>query len=150
MSDEPTTPEFRVTLSPHQRWPRKAVREELVTSANFILPTLLSHLAAPLPLDGSHRIEIRLGAEGDDPRYHKDGEEAVVYQPAFDVAAWQEADDEASDLLMLEAVGGIVDRLAHAFRGDRRGVKNALKQAARDGFDGWRRGEAAPSLTQAA
>lgn len=136
MSDAPMTPEFTVTLSPHQRWPKKATQAEMIDGANLVLPGLLSYLEAPLPLDGARRIEIRLGSAGDDPRYQRvDETQSIVYQPAFDLEAWKAATEEEQDAHMLEALGGIVDRLAHAFRGDRRGLKKARKQAAKKGFE---------------
>lgn len=134
MQKDPSTPRVRVTVSPHSPELAPNDRKALLASARFALELLLAHLDEEVPLDGASKIEVRLGANGPDPRYERVGSRSVVYQVAFDYAAWAEAGASERDGLMLEALVAILDRVAQAFRCRRAPLKDAARRAVRAKF----------------
>lgn len=134
-SDETTIPELSISLSPHASLPKGMKKTTVVAEAEFILELLTATLPVDMPLDGSDELEIRLGDSGDDPRYESKRDRAVVYQTEFDFKAWKTADDEEKREALLEALAGIVDRVAHAFRNDRKPIKEAVKKIKRSKWE---------------
>lgn len=135
MSEANTTPRITVTLSPHQDIPKGLVEEDMVAAANFVMRSFLTYLPEDMTLDGSDELEIRLGTEGEDFRFIRKGKKAIAYQPRFDFQEYKKAGREGRETILLEALGAMVDRIAHAFRDDRRAVKKARKDAAKNGLE---------------
>lgn len=134
-NDDTTIPELSISLSPHEELPKGMKKAAVVEEAEFILELLTATLPDNLPLDGSDELEIRLGGSGDDPRYEAMKDHSVVYQPDFDFQAWKKADEEEKREAMLTALAGIVDRVAHAFRNDRKSIKEAVKKIKRSKWE---------------
>lgn len=128
-------PELSIVVSPHEELPKSVKAPALLEEARFILELLAAELPDDFPLDGSDELEIRLGDSGDDPRYEPGKERAVVYQTDFDFMAWKKASKADKREVLLDALAGIVDRVTHAFRGDRKPIKEAVKKIKRAKFE---------------
>jgi hypothetical protein len=128
------TPELSVTISPHASIPKGTKEDVLKDAADFVLEVLFAYLPDEYPLDGASQTEIRLGTSGDDPRYARKGNKSVVYVDKFDFKAWKKTKVADRQEFLLEQLSGTIDRIAHAFRGDRRALKEAVKKVKNSNF----------------
>lgn len=132
---EPTTPDFTISISPEISPPKGVKEEDVKDRARFILDLLLAHIGDALPLDGSESIDLRLGDCGDEPRYKKGKKQSIAYMDSFDFKEFKKANAKAKEELLLDQLAGILDRIAHAFRGDRKIIQDAKKNVLKAGFE---------------
>lgn len=128
------TPDMNVTISPHVAIPKGTKEDVLTCDADFVLEVLFAYLPDEFPLDGCSETEIRLGSSGDDPRYERKGQKSVVYAEGFDFKEWKKVKVAERNDYLLEQLSGTIDRIAHAFRGDRRALKEAVKKVKNANF----------------
>lgn len=131
-----TTPEICFTLSSHLDLPPGVRGEEVLETMGFVWSILAATLETPMPLDGCSRLDIVLGPEGDEPRYFRDGDRSVVYQPSFSPDAWKKKKDvEGQETYALDSLAEILDRVLMAFRGERVPLREGVKKVQRSGFE---------------
>lgn len=128
------TPELSVSISPYASVPKGTKEDVLVDTADFVLEVLFAYLPDTYPLDGATKTEIRLGDSGDDPRYERKGTKSVVYLDKFDFKEWKKIKVAEREEFLLEQLSSTIDRIAHAFRGDRRALKEAVKKVKNSNF----------------
>lgn len=128
------TPEMCVTISPYASVPKGTKESVLVDTADFVLEVLFAYLPDEYPLDGATQTEIRLGDCGDEPRYERKGAKSIVYVDKFDFKGWKNTKVAEREEFLLEQLSGTIDRIAHAFRGDRRALKEAVKKVKNSNF----------------
>ena len=128
MSDEVKRPVLEVSISPHASLPKGFKNKEFEDEADFVLRLFLAFMPKEYPLDGSEKLSIHFGQCGDEGRYVRDGNVSSCFAEKFDFAAYKKAKDNEKLEQLLEGIASIIDRVAHAFRGDRRAIKEASKK----------------------
>lgn len=134
MSSEVNQPQISVAISPHASLPKGFKSAEFEEQADFVLRLFMAYIPEVFPLDGSEELIVRLGSSGDEGRYKRHGKKSICYAETFAFPDWKSAKEQDRRELLLEALSNMIDRVAHAFRGDRRAIKDAAKKVRSSDF----------------